>query len=178
MPWKRGPAAWKVATAAEGILSELAETRRGFFSLRRAARLLKLSTQPLRDWISRDYLKRDGPSLKISRKELCRFVKLLQERAEPFDSSRYLERLHWKRGFPPRPFEKLQSARFVWPKGRPALTPTEIAKIVGCHSSLIVKAIRSDDFFQSLNTRARTAYRLTITKSAWDGAFPFTLIQP
>jgi hypothetical protein len=177
LPWKRGPVAWEVGCRAEEILAGLARCPRRFLSLRCAARFLGVSTQPLRDWIRRKDLKRDGPRFQISKDELCRFVKLLQERAEPFDSDGYLERLHRKRERPPRRFEKLSSARFAWPKGRTALNPKELAQIVGCHPSLIVKAIRPYSSFNRVRGRRRTRCRWEITKRSWDEAFPFSLIK-
>lgn len=176
LPWKRGPAAWNVARHADQILKALAETRRGFFSLRRAARLLGVSTQPLRDWIMREDLKREGPGRKISKHELSRFVKWLKDRAEPFDSRRYLKRLHRKLNGPPARFDKLRSARFAWPQGRKALSPKEIAQLVGCHPSLILKAIASHGFFQRLRPQRRTRCRWEVTKRAWEDAFAFTRI--
>jgi len=176
LPWKRGPAAWKIRCCGDEILSELTRCRRGFLSLRRTALFLGVSTQPLRDWIQRGHLKRDGPGLKISKAELCRFVKWLQDRAEPFDSTRYLERLHRKLKAPPEEFDKLRAAWFVWPEGRKALRPKELAQLVGCHPSLILKAITSHGFFHRLRARRRTPCRWEVTKPQWDYAFPFTII--
>jgi hypothetical protein len=177
LPWKRGPAAWKVASSADQILTALAETHRGFFSLRRAARLLGVSTQPLREWIKRDNLNREGPGGKISKAELCRFVRWLKDRAEPFDSSRYLERLHRKLKAPPEEFDKLRAAWFVWPEGRQALSPKELAQLVGCHPSLVLKAITRHGFFHRLSGRRRTPCRWEVTKHAWMQAFPFTIVS-
>jgi hypothetical protein len=176
LPWKRGPAAWKIATAAGDILQELGDTRRGFFSLRQASRLLGVSTQPVRDWLKRQDLKREGAGGKISKDELCRFVTWLQDRAEPFDSRLYLERLHRKLKAPPIEFDKLRAARFVWPEGRKALRPKELAQLVGCHPSLILKAITSHGFFHRLRGRRRTPCRWEVTKRDWDYGFPFTII--
>jgi len=176
LPWKRGPAAWKVAISADQILAALAETHRGFFSLRRAARLLGVSTQPLREWIKRDNLNREGPGGKISKAELCRFVRWLKDRAEPFDSTRYLERLHRKLKAPPIRFDKLRAARFVWPEGRKELRPKELAQLVGCHPSLILNAMASRCCFEHLRGRRLTACRWEVTKRAWNDAFPFTVI--
>jgi len=177
LPWKRGPAAWKIATASDDILKALSETRRGFFSLRRAARVLGVSTQPVRDWILRNDLKREGPGRKIKKEELRRFVKWLKDRAEPFDSSRYLERLHRKLKAPPEEFDKLRAARFVWPEGCQALSPKELAQLVGCHPSLVLKAITRHGFFHRLSGRRRTPCRREVTKHAWMQAFPFTIVS-
>lgn len=176
MPWKRGPVAWKVRCRANEILAGLAGCPCRFLSLRRAARFLGVSTQPLRDWILRKDLKREGPGLKISKDELCRFVKWVQQRAEPFDSRRYLERLHRKLKAPPIELDKLRAARFVWPEGRKALRPQELAQLVGCHPSLILKAITSHGFFHQLRGRRRTQCRWEVTKRDWGYGFPFTII--
>ncbi len=63
LPWKRGPAAWHVKCRSDQILAQLAVTTRPFLTLRAAARLFGLSTQPLRDWLARGYLRRTGPRL-------------------------------------------------------------------------------------------------------------------
>jgi hypothetical protein len=175
LPWKRGPAAWKVAIAADEILNNLEASHRGFYSLRRAARLLGVSTQPVRDWIQRHYLKRDGPRGKLSKAELCRFVGWLKERAEPFDSRGYLDRLHPKGR--PRAWDKLRAARFAWPRGCRALTPKELAQLAGCHPSLIVKAISRYRDFNALRGHRRTPCRWEITKRSWAQAFPSTLVE-
>ena len=176
LPWKRGPAAWKVKTRAGEILQELAESQKGFFTLRRAARLLGVSTQPLRDWIRRNQLKRDGPGQKISKEELTRFIKWLQDRAQNFDWESYWERVQRKGKGPPRRFDKLRSARFVWPAGRMALSPQELAHLVSCHPSLILKATGGPRSYKKLVGRRTSPCRWEITKRSWMQAFPCTLI--
>jgi len=83
LPWKRGPRAWEIAQRADSIMAALHASRRGFYSLRKAAKLLGVSTQPVRDWIRLNHLKRDGPRQQISRGELKRFVHELTKRAKP-----------------------------------------------------------------------------------------------
>ena len=61
LPWKRGPAAWDVKCRSDEILAQIAARTRPFMTLRGAARLLGLSTPPLRDWIAQGYLSRTGP---------------------------------------------------------------------------------------------------------------------
>jgi hypothetical protein len=111
LPWKRGPAAWEVAKRAEEILELLSSNKRRFLSLRRAASILGISTQPLRDWTQRGYIRRNGPRLQYGKDELCRFVKLLEKRATPFGPHGYLERLYGKLIRPPYRFDKLNSRR-------------------------------------------------------------------
>ena len=94
LPWKRGPIAWEVAGRADEILEALAQSPRGFFSLRRASAILGVSTQPLRDWIELGYLRRVGPRRQISRDELCRLVKWLAKCAKPFEKENYLRRFY------------------------------------------------------------------------------------
>jgi hypothetical protein len=163
LPWKRGPAAWQVAIRADEILEQLACCPRRFLSLRKAAHLLGISPSPLSDWIRREYLKRDGPRLQIRKDELVRFVEWLNQRAKPYGPDGYLERLYRKRMSPPYRFDKLSSAQFVWPKGRKALTPKELSEIIGCHPSLIVKAIRQG----WVHGRRATPCRWEISRAAW-----------
>jgi hypothetical protein len=136
-----------------------------------------VSTQPVRDWIALEHLKRDGPGGKISKEELRRFVRWLQDRAEPYDSTRYLERLHRKLKSPPLQFDKLRWARFAWPEGRQALSPKELAQLVGCHPSLILRAIEAHCILHDLRARRRSPCRWEVTKRAWENAFPFTIVS-
>ena len=158
LPWKRGPAAWKIRLNADDLRISLAAERRNFFSLHKTARLLNISTQPLRDWIRLGHLKREGPRKRIARSEILRLVAWFEERAQPFESKNYLDRLP-----PAWPFKKLRSAQFEWPKDRKALTPTELAAFVRCHPSLVIKAIRAG----RLRGRRRSPCRFEVTRSAW-----------
>jgi hypothetical protein len=162
LPWKRGPVAWEIAQRADSILETLKASRRGFYSLRRTAKLLGISTQPVRDWIRLGYLKREGPRGQIAKGGLDRFLGDLEKRAEPFDPRNYLERI-------PRtyPFKKLGRVRFEWPKGRDALKPSELATLAGCHPSLVIKAIRC----RKLRGRRRSPCRFEISKAAWHNAW-------
>ena len=143
LPWKRGPAAWHVKCRSEEILAQIAACTRRFMTLRGAARLLGLSTQPLRDWIAHGYLCRTGPRLRLSLQELRRFVQWLANRAKPFDASNYLDRFRDRHGALPYSFKKLATAKIVWPKCRTALIPSELAALVGCHPSLVLNAIQA-----------------------------------
>jgi hypothetical protein len=167
LPWKRGPRAWEIAQRADVVLDTLNAGRRGFYSLRRTAKLLGISTQPVRDWIRLGQLRRDGPRRQISRNELKQFVYKLVHRAESFDPENYLDR------FPLTfPFKKLGDARFVWPKGRKALNPRALAILAGCHPSLILKAIHCG----RLRGRRRSPCRWEVSKSAWRNVFYLTLL--
>ncbi len=143
LPWKRGPRAYEIAQRADQILETLDAVRRGFYSLRRTARLLGVSTQPVRDWIRLGYIKRDGPRRQISRAELLRFINKLVDRAEPFDPWNYVQRIDRNRKVDSWKWRKLAFAQFTWPEGREMLTPSELAILIGCHQSLIIKAIYS-----------------------------------
>lgn len=169
LPWKRGPAAWTVACRASEVMEAIHRSPRGYFSLRQSARLVGLSTEPLRDAIQRNFLKRDGPRKQISKQELCRFVSWLEERALPYDALKYLERIHRNQRNRRYDFKKLRTAEFVWPRERKALTPAELAKLIGCHSSLIVKAIRHLSYWR-LGHRP-TPCRWAITLRAWTNCF-------
>jgi hypothetical protein len=162
LPWKRGPRAWEIAQRAHSIFETLNASRRGFYSLRRTAKLLGISTQPVRDWIRLGHLKREGPRGQIAKGELGRFLGELERRAEFFEPWNYLDR------FPPtRPFKKLGRVRFVWPKDRKALNPSELAALAGCHPSLVLKAIRSGE----LRGRRRTPCRVEVSRQAWFNAW-------
>lgn len=114
---------------------------------------------------------------------------MLMQRAKPFDMTRRVERFHRHLERPPYPFFKLHSARFVWPKGRTALTPKEFSALIGCHPSLITKAIHAYRWIGfgrrksplrrktvSRGSTARTRCRLEITRRAWSNNFFSTLI--
>jgi len=171
LPWKRGPAAWEIAKRSDEILQSLANCSSCFHGLRRAAKILGVSTQPLRNWIKSGYIKRDGPRLQLAKDELCRFVKWLGEHAVPFGPYDYLQRIYRRRAHPVFAFYKLCSAHFVWPKGRKALSPRELSKLVYCHPSLVLMAIREG----RVRARRRTPCRSEITKQAWLQAFPLTI---
>jgi hypothetical protein len=162
LPWKRGPVAWEIAQRADSILETLNGSRRGFYSLRRTAKLLGISTQPVRDWIRLGYLKCEGPRGWIAKGELGRVLGDLEQRAEPFDPRNYLERIPRKYSF-----RKLGRVRFVWPKDRKTLNPKELAALAGCHPSLVIKAIRCGN----LRGRRRSPRRWEVSKRAWDNAW-------
>jgi hypothetical protein len=169
LPWKRGPAAWKIKQDADEIKIRLGAEKRNFFSLRKTARLLSVSTQPIRDWIRLGYLKREGPRGQIAKGALERFIGWLEEHAEFFDPLNYLERI------PPKfPFQKLSSSHFVWPKGHDNLKPSELAAIINCHPSLIVKAIRCG----RLHMHHQTGCHCKISKRTWRNSFPLTFDLP
>ena len=167
LPWKRGPKAYEIAQRADSILKEMADNQRGYYSLRRTAKVLGVSTQPVRDWIQLGQLHRDGPRRQTSRAQLEQFVQMLRARAEPFDKLNYLNRIREHRKVPIYRWRKLSVAKFDWPKGRTALTPSELAKFIGCHPSLIRKAISRGEVRGHWRTRCRWA----ITRHAWRRAF-------
>jgi hypothetical protein len=166
LPWKRGPRAWEIAQRAESILEALSLSRREFYSLRRTAMLLGISTQPVRDWIRLGQLKREGPRRQITRSELRRFLMLLVRRAEPYAPENYLDRIERHRKVPRWRWGKIVTARFDWPKGIVSLKPSQLAGLVGCHPSLITKAIRAG----RLIGQRRTPHRYVITRWAWQRA--------
>jgi hypothetical protein len=172
LPWKRGPAARQVAINEAEVLKRLEASPRHFFSLRCAANIFGLSTQPLRDWSKREYLKRDGPRFQISKHEIQRIVGRFAEKAGPFDMRTRRERFHRHLTQLPRAFGKLASARFLWPKGRTALTPKELSNLIRCHPSLIVKAIKCCGWLGRRHSRCRWE----ITRQAWNSNFPDSLI--
>lgn len=163
LPWKRGPVAWKVACNYERILQDLSASRRCFYSLRGVARLFDLSTQPIRDWTKRGCLVRDNCRLMYGRGELSRFVSWLAQRAQPFDPESYTNRLYPNSDRPVGPFTKLRRSQILWPKGRPTLSPTEIAILAECHPSLVRKALRTE----RLRGQRRTPSRWEVRPFDW-----------
>ena len=172
LPWKRGPAAWEIRLRADRIRETLSNCRTQFFSLRKAARIFGISTQPMRDWFRKGDIKRDGPRRQFSKAELFRFLTRLEERAEPYDMESRSERFHVNLRRVPWAFNKLHTAKFVWPKGRTSVTPAELAVLVSCHPSLIRKAITEH---RGLGHRP-TPGRWRISKNAWSNHFFFTLV--
>src|ERR1051325_9914808 len=93
LPWRRGPAAWKIAGHSDEVEIRLHAECRKFLSLRRASAILGVSTQPIRDWVRLGYLKRDGPRRQISKLQLSEFLSWLKSKAQPFPSENYSSRL-------------------------------------------------------------------------------------
>jgi hypothetical protein len=167
LPWKRGPRAFEIAQRAEEILEVLNTSHRGFYSLRRTAKILGVSTQPARDWVRLGYLKRKGPRHQISRAEIESFVRMLAERAEVFDTWNYVNRIERNRKVPSWPWRKLITAKFIWPVGCEMLRPNKLAELIGCHPSLIIKAIKVD----RVRGYRPTRYRWAIKRRSWKSAF-------
>jgi len=159
LPRKRGPKAWCLALRADEILDALGANNRHFHSLRSTARIFGVSTKPLRTWTRLGYLKREGPRGQFGKQHLVRFIEMLKSRATPFGSDDYLRRI-FGNSYAPCPFEKLSSSRFVWPRGRIEMTPTELAERIQCHPSLIINAIRAD----RLRGKRRTMHRWVIRR--------------
>ena len=191
LPWKRGPAAWKVACASDDIKNRLHAQPRKYLSLRRTAKLFRISTQPIRDWIRLGHLKREGPRRQIVLGELERFIEWLERRAKPFSAENYTERFIRKTGRYPYRFQTLSRAQFIWPKGQKALTPKELAELIGCHPSLITKAIHARRWIR-LGRRKSSARKKNyswetagsssrccwvITRRSWQNAFPLSTIS-
>lgn len=172
LPWKRGPAAWDIVTRAGEIRLKLSQEQKCFLSLRGTARLLGVSTQPIRDWTQRGYLNPSGKRRLIHKSEINRFVDWLCQRSSPFDSDRYLERIY-RNNWPRFPFRKMQVCRFIWPKYCRALTPKQLSELVGCHPSLIVKAIQAGE----VQGERKTNYRWEITRRAWSNSFPTSILR-
>jgi len=176
LPWKRGPVAHEVAQRADEILAQLGNSvchPRSWLSLRASARLLGVSTQPLRDWIRRGYLARAHPR-RITKPELERLVCWLQKRSVPYAEDR-LHRIYGN-GCGPGKFEKLNRARICWPKGCASLTTGQLAELAGCHRSLIFQAIKQDWL------RVRQPHRYgrqwwRISRQAWREAFPLSMVE-
>jgi hypothetical protein len=167
LPWKRGPRAFEIAQRAGEILAALNTSQRGFYSLRRTAKILGISTQPVRDWIRLGHLKREGPRRQINRAKIETFLWMLVERAEVFGKWNYVNRIENNRKVQSWPWRKLATAKFIWPKERDMLKPNELAKLIGCHPSLIIKAIKVD----RVRGCRPTPYRWAIKRRSWQNAF-------
>ncbi len=188
LPWKRGPVAGKIVAERTEILESIRGHRRRFISLRQAAKLLGVSTQPVQDWIRLGYLKREGQRKLISREELERFVVWLvaHDGDEGFEPSELIHRIHGESRYGPRRFAKLEKAKISWHPSIKALTPPELARLVGCHPSLIRKAITEGHLGAKPKAvkRKRSGWyspqggyvHFQITRRAWDNAFPGTIL--
>jgi hypothetical protein len=174
LPWKRGPVAFKLACHSDEILERVLSNSREYFSLRLASRLLGISTQPLRDWERLGHVRREGPRKQFAKAELSRFVQWIEQRAEPFPTENYVERFYRDSRYV-SPFDKLQHSRFLWPMDRKALTPREIADRIGCHCSLIRKAIAHHSGWNRLGRR-KSPGRWEISRRTWQSIFPFSRI--
>ncbi len=171
LPWKRGPVAWRIAQSADEVRLKLSSEKRHFLSLRQTSSLLGVSIQPVRVWIKRRFLKSEHRRQLIAKTEIIRFVDWLAQRAEPFDTARYVDRFYWHRRLPTYPFWKLSRCKFVWPYRQPSLTPKELSKLIGCHPSLIVKAITKG----WLRGKRKSPRRWEVTRRAWEDRFPLTV---
>jgi hypothetical protein len=98
-------------------------------------------------------------------------VHLLIERAQPFDPWNYVDRIERNRRTPSRPWRKLAFVEFKWPTDQKELSPSQLAKLIRCHPSLIIKAIRAERVYGYRRTRCRWA----ITRRAWRQAFYFSI---
>lgn len=174
LPWKRGRVAFELSCSAGDIIEQLIKGTRRFYSLRRAATLFGVSTQPLRDWLRLKHLRRDGSRGQFSREELIRFLRWIEQRAEPFASERLADRFTARTGRLPGPFTRLKRAQFLWPQGKPTLTPSELAGLIGVHPSLIIKAIR---YHGSRLARRRSRKRWEIPRQRWRNTFFFSKIS-
>jgi hypothetical protein len=193
LPWKRGPVAWEIASYSDNIKSRLQAQPRNFLSLRKTAKIFGVSTQPIRDWIRLGHLKREGPRRQIALGELERLIRWLEQRAGRFSYENHAERFIRKTGKHPYPFQTLSEARFVWPKGRKALTPQELAEMIGCHRSLITKAIQADHWTRLGRPKCLSRGKSTrdswgsgratslclweISRRAWEDRFPGTIVS-
>jgi hypothetical protein len=81
----------------------------------------------VRDWIRDGHLQPRGPRGQVPKAELVRLVSWLRAHAKHFNPQSYTRRLVRGRRSPAVPFATLAQAHFIWPKGRAALTPRELA---------------------------------------------------
>lgn len=158
---RRGPAIWRVWDRRQEIDQQLKAAPPFFFSLRKAAAVLGVSTQPLRDWVRDGLLRSSGQRLSFSKADLQSFLRRLAKEMANQEWKHREDRLVAERRR--RPPSKLRRAEFDWPRGRAALTPAELAALVGCHPSLIRKMLDKGQLQRSLRRRGR----FEITRQAW-----------
>lgn len=168
LPWKRGPAAWQIAQRREAIRERLEKSPKSFFSPAAAAKLFGVSPQPIRAWVGSKFLIPDGPRGQLSRSQLLACLARIGKEAKPFDQQQLAERFHRKKGRP-MPYAKLRSVDFPWPKKKPTLSPPEIGRLLNCHPSLVIRAIReliADDPSEEHRYR-RTPGRWALSCKQW-----------
>ena len=165
-PWLHGPVAWEIAERADAILVSLADSPKRFLSLRQAAGILGISTQPVRDWLAAGLLEASGPRKQIPARAVEQLVKTFRKSAQPYEMKRRLSRLQEPGAFPPWRFGKLFMADFKWPPKHDALRTTELAALAGCHPSLVIKAIHAGEVV----ARQASPRRWEITRRNWNKA--------
>src|SRR3569623_2128202 len=104
---------------APELLEEMAGIVQTHLSLRETARLLCISTQPLREWHRDGWIRKGPKGLKFPVEEIRRFVLHLQRYAKPYDMRGRYGRFHLKRGKDqplPGAWSKLKKAEIQWPK--------------------------------------------------------------
>ena len=168
LPWKRGPVAGQIAQRQEAIRERLEKSPKGFFSPSAAAKLFGVSPHPIRAWIKSQFLVPDGPRGQLSRSQLLACLARIGKEAKPFDPRQLAERFHRKKGRPV-PYAKLRSVNFDWPKDKRTLSPPEIGRLVNCHPSLVIKAIREliADHPREERRYRRSPGRWALTRQQW-----------
>ena len=162
-PWKHGPVAWEVAQRADPILATLAASPKRFLSLRQTALLLGVSTQPVRDWLEAGLLESSGPRKQIPATAVEALVTSFQKHARPYEMKQRLDRLREPSTAPPGKYDKLLKADFKWPSKKIPLSPVDLARLAGCHSSLIRRAIHSG----ALPATRSSPHRWKIGRGDW-----------
>ena len=161
-PWLHGPVAWDVAQRANAILATLDASPKRFLSQRQTALILGFSIQPVRDWLRSGLLDASGPRKQIPIHAVVALVQHFQRLAQPYSMAERAGRFQQDK--PRRPFAKLRRARFDWPKQIRTRTPAEIAKLVGCYPSTIIRAIHAKELFPD----RRTPYSWEISRKQWE----------
>jgi len=156
--------AWVVAQRANAILATLDTSPKRFLSLRQTALILGSSIQPVRGWLRFGLIDASGPRKQIPIPALVALVQHFQRLAQPYSMAERAGRFHQGKPGPRRPFAILRRARFDWPKQNRTRTPAEIAKLVGCHPSTIIRAIHARELFAD----RRTPYRWEISRKQWE----------
>ncbi len=170
-PWLKGPVAWEVRLRAPLIRERMQAEKERCLSLRQVAEALGISTQPARLWIKEGWLPATGPRGRVKVEDLLEFTAWLEKNARPYRMEDSAARFAGQDESGPSPFRKLYRSQFSWDPARAVLTPPELADRIGCHPSLIVKAIRAG-FIQA---KRRSHSRWEIARQDWAQAFTGTI---
>ena len=149
LPWKRGRVAGQIAQRQDAIRERLEKSPKSFFSPSAAAKIFGVSPQPIRS-------------------QLLACLARIGKEAKPFDQQQLAERFHRKKGRPV-PYAKLRSIDFPWPKDKPKLSPPEIGRLLNCHPSLVIRAIRERiaDHPREERRYRRSPGRWALTREQW-----------
>lgn len=166
--WRRGPAAYDLAIRAERyVIDDLKLERRHFLTLHATRCYLEISRKTLLRWIDEGLISRHETHKKIETSDLIQFLEVLIEK------KRLPPPRHKRLGERPELFGILKRASFIWPKRKSSLTPRELAELIPCSPSTIIKALKSPH--SRLQVKLQTRCRYKISRQNWLKAYPNTV---